>query len=100
MRVVVALEAARETEAPVQHVGGDERRRRVARGLQQGGQRGRVRREDVAAVVVHAVMRRLEPAEDRRVRRQGQGHGGERFLEHDPRAASASSCGVAPAFAP
>jgi hypothetical protein len=82
--IVVEIESACETEAPVEDVGGDESGRRVSAALQDGGQGRRVRREDRAAVEMDAVVRRLPPAEDRGVRGQGEGYGGQRLFEHRP----------------
>jgi hypothetical protein len=81
--VVVAVEAARETEAPVQHVRADERAGRVPARLQHGRERPGLRGEHVRPVVVHAVVRRLQPGEDRRVGRQGQRHRRPGVLHHE-----------------
>ena len=70
--VVVHVEAARETELAVEHERGDERGRSEARRLQALGQQRDVRREPIHAVVMDAVLVRLAPGEQRRVRRQGE----------------------------
>ena len=100
--VVVVVEAARQAEAAVEHVGADEGARRVAR-APSGAWRGSRRSagKHVGAVVVHAVARRLEAGEDRRVRGQRQRHRGQRFLEHERRGRRARrACGVRPGGPP
>ncbi len=82
--VVVDIESTPETEAPIEDVGGDEGGRRITAALEQRGQGRTVRGKDRAAVRVQTVMRRLQAAQQRRVRRQGQGHGGEGLVEHGP----------------
>ena len=81
-RVVVDVEPPREAEAAIQHVGADERGGRVAACLQERGQGLPILGEHVGAVVVHAVVRRLEAAQDRRVGRQRQRDRRQRLLEH------------------
>ena len=70
--VVVEIEAAAESEAAIEHPRADYRQGRVAAGAQQFGQGRDRRRERPLAVVAQPVLDRIEPGEERRVRRQGQ----------------------------
>ena len=72
--VVVEIEAAAESEAAIEHSRADHRQGRIAAGAQQLGQGRDRRRERPLAVVAQSVLDRIEPGEQRRVRRQGQRH--------------------------
>jgi hypothetical protein len=68
--VVVDVEAAVQTEARVQGERAHEPSRLPAAGLQQRGERGLGRGEAEPGVVAHAVLQRVTPGEQVRVRRQ------------------------------
>ncbi len=82
--VVVEIEAAAESEAAIEHPRADHRQGRVAAAAQQLGQRRDRRRERPLAVVAQSVLIRIEPGEQRRVRRQGQRHRRQGMSEAQP----------------
>ena len=83
-RVVVGVEAAVETEAAIEHPRGDERPGGVAVAGEHRGQRRQLLRQHRHPVVAHPVLRRVEPGQQRAVRRQGQRHRGQRPPVADP----------------
>jgi hypothetical protein len=76
--IVVGVESLREPEASIEHEGADKRRRLVPGRLQQARDRRMRVAQRIDAVLAHAVDRRQESREDRRVGWQRQRHRGAR----------------------
>ncbi len=81
--VLVELETARDARRVREHDRRDGAARRVALLREIGRQRRGGRAEGIPEVVPHAVLRRQQTREDRRMRRQRQGHVGVRVLVQD-----------------
>jgi hypothetical protein len=71
-RIIVRVEALSEAELRVQHVRGDERTRPVVRRAENLRERDGRRGERATAIDPNAVLRRLEPREQGRMRGQRQ----------------------------
>jgi hypothetical protein len=80
--IVVRIEAARQAEPAIQHIGADEGARAVA-GVVEGARERRPHLHHVA-VQAHAVRRRQRAGENRRMRRQRERRGAARLCKADP----------------
>jgi hypothetical protein len=79
--IVVLVEAAREPEPAIEHVGADERAGAVSSGPEGRGERGNTPVEAMVAVDPHAVRRRGHPRHDAGVGRERQRCHGARVRE-------------------